>query len=219
MTLENFDSNAATDNSIEEALIALVIVAPNIPGTVPELPVILDWTNQQNIYAFLNSSVWGVRTSVATSYALDPTGAEKKVWTDYLPKTLPGDLDGDLQLTSSDVTLYNGFLTGDYNLDGVVNGQDDVEASGTLEVIDGVLRVVSFPLNFSSVDKNYDGVIDRRDHPFYSRFTVDEFIACLLGPGVSVPLECDFADTNADGVVDGRDIQAWQIELVAGANE
>ncbi len=210
-TGENFDFDAATDNSVEEALLALALAAQSLSGVMEDY-VIEDWQTQ-NPYSHLNSSLWAVHTAVGTTYALAPADHEKMVWTDFLPKRLPGDLNGDGLINDVDANQFAQFRSGDYNLDGVINGADVGEGAIFVPHGGGRLEILEFPRQFSIYDKNYDGFVDHKDHPRFSLDHLDLFFSAYQGPGQPPAPDLYYWDANHDNAVDLRDVQALQIQF------
>lgn len=127
---------------------------------------------------------WRIQSAmVGTAYPAPQGPLSLFVWTDIAPEVESrGDLDSDGMVTGSDRQALAARVLSQDALDGAT---------------DCAITITGWPLNFSTMDINFDGQIDRTD-------------ADLLSPGSGI---CCPADFNGDDVVSVQDIfdflNAW----------
>lgn len=160
------------------------------PNSVPSDS--LAWGLTDELWELSNSDLnqldkvtdWRIVSAiVGTAYPTPQGPLSLYVWTDIAPEVEErGDLDGDGLVTGSDRQLLSAKIFALDALDGIA---------------DCAITIQNSPLNFSTMDINFDGRIDAAD-------------ADLLGPGGSI---CCPADFNGDGTVSVQDIfdflSAW----------
>jgi hypothetical protein len=212
---EPADGDSSNQNSLSEAMEDLVFSAANAPVSWrnnPAFSLIAPWQFAQPA-EFLDPANWKVTALVATAYTAAGQDA-LFVWTDLAPDVRAGDFNGDGVVNGDDLVLFDAFLA-------AADGCITLDADG---VVNGRVELLDFGRNFSVFDVNYDGVVDSADRPVLlpacADFDADADVdladfarlqSCFNGPNRPARQpDCSGADLDADGDVDLADFGLFQ---------
>lgn len=208
-------------NSIEEALYDLqfsAMYADPYKKSMPEFQLIEGW-QFCNMSEAMDPANWRVCALVGSAYeVLQPWGA-RFVWTDIYPNVRAGDFNGDGLVNGEDVFSLLDYVS---KHDGEAGFDEDKIA--TNKVID----IIDFGPNFCAYDTGYDGVVNQADRVVLGDKNLDQilevsdvadFVQGLLQPQVYTNSHSGISpqsrgDVNGDGVLDGRDIGGFVQLLV-----
>ncbi len=214
--VESMDIFFTNQNSVAEGLWELKISAMGATSwdrSLPEFVLIAPWENK-NPDDYLDPTLWRVTVLAGGSYTSQQDSLF--VWSDIYPNVLLGDFDGDGNVDSSEVALFDAYLQSN-------DGNPVLDADGTAN---GSIEIAGFGLGFSLYDLNYDGLVDSEDRAVvggssYPRADYDHdqdvdqddfghLQVCLTGADQTPPLPgCRNADLDRDNDVDQSDVAVF----------